>query len=158
MEPKRIVRFMATDLPGTLAVERALRRIRGVGKNFSRAVCIATTIDPRQKIGLLSDGELADIEKLIRNPPFPRWMLNRRKDPESGEDRHLVGSALDFQKMEDINTMKRIRSYKGVRHSLGQPVRGQRTRSSFRTQKSVGVTKKSARQAAKPAPAKEAKK
>ena len=43
----------------------------------------------------------------------------------------------------DIKRMKKIKSYKGARHSAGQPVRGQRTRSHFRSRgKAVGVTKK----------------
>jgi small subunit ribosomal protein S13 len=52
--------------------------------------------------------------------------------------------------------MRKMRSYKGVRHQLGQPVRGQRTRSTFRTSKrAVGVMKKSAaKPAAKAAPEK----
>jgi hypothetical protein len=53
-----------------------------------------------------------------------------------------------------------MRAYKGVRHELGQPVRGQRTRSSFRTQKTVGVARKKVVAAAKAAtaPAKPAEK
>ncbi len=43
--------------------------------------------------------------------------------------------------------MRKIRCYKGIRHETGQPVRGQRTRSSFRTQKTVGVVKKKAQPA-----------
>ena len=160
---RRIVRFLATDLDGNLAVGSALRRIKGVSHMFSNAVCLATNMDAKKKIGTLNEGELKLLESAIKNPQLPSWMLNRKKDIESGKDIHLVGSDLDLRKREDINFMKRIRCYKGVRHEFGLPVRGQRTRSSFRTQKTVGVSKKGAKQAAapkaaapaaKPAPAK----
>lgn len=80
---------------------------------------------------------------------FPSWLLNRRKDVETGENSHLSGVALDLKKREDINRLRKIKSYKGFRHELGLPVRGQRTRSSFRRNKTVGVSKKKAMEAKK---------
>ena len=70
--------------------------------------------------------------------------MNRRKDIESGETKHLIGSELELQKEFDIKRLKKIRSYRGLRHALGQPVRGQRTRSHFRAKKrkAVGVLNK----------------
>ena len=152
METRKMIRLMATDLDGNMSVEKALRKIKGIGFMLSNAVCIATQTDPRKKVGNLSDIELKKLEDFIKNPQLPVWMLNRRKDTETGEDLHLTGAILDLRKREDINTLRRIRAYRGIRHEMGQPVRGQRTRSTFRTQRSVGVTKKSARAA--PAPKK----
>ena len=150
METKRIVRLMATDLNGEFSVGKALRKIKGIGFMFSKSVCILTGIDAKKKVGSLSDDELKKLEDTIRNPQLPGWMLNRRKDVETGKDLHQTGATIDLTKREDINVLRRIRAYRGIRHELGQPVRGQRTRSTFRTQRSVGVTKKSAR--AMPAP------
>ena len=147
-ETRKIVRLMATDLDGNLSVEKALRRIKGIGFMFSKAICIATSMDPKQKIGLLSDDDLKQLENVIRNPPLMPWLLNRRKDTDSGQNLHLTGATIDLRKREDINILRRIRAYRGIRHEMGQPVRGQRTRSSFRTQRTVGVTKKAAREAA----------
>lgn len=151
-QEKRIVRILTTDIDGSLNIERALRRIKGVSFMFSKSVCIATGTDPKKKINQLSDGEIKTIEGFIKKPQLPGWMLNRRKDPETGEDMHLTMADLQLKKRDDINTMRRIRAYKGIRHELGQPVRGQRTRSSFRTQKTVGVSRKSIQQAAKAKP------
>ena len=149
MAVKKIVRLLATDLDGELTVRRALRRVKGIGFMFSRAICKISGVDPEKKIGSLNEEELKKLENCVKNPTaegnFPKWLLNRRKDMESGKYIHLVGSALDLRTREDINLLKRIRSYKGIRHELGLPVRGQRTRSSFRTQRTVGVTKKTAR-------------
>ena len=54
----------------------------------------------------------------------------------------MTSSELTFAVKSDIDSMKKMRCYKGIRHELGQPVRGQRTRSSFRTGGIVGVVKK----------------
>lgn len=150
-ETRRIVRFMETDIDGTMPLGKGLRRIKGVNFMLSNAVCLTTKLDPKKKIGIMSADELKALENLIRNPPFPGWMLNRRKDVETGKDIHLIGTTLQLTQRDDINTMKRTRSYKGIRHELGQPVRGQRTRSSFRTNKTIGVSKKK-QQPAKAAP------
>ena len=149
---KRIVRLMSTDVDGDLSVERAMRKIKGIGFMMSRAVCLATGIDGRRKVAELNEQEIKQVENFIKNPVLPSWMLNRRKDIDTGKDIHLTMASLDLQKREDINLMKRTHSYKGVRHELGLPVRGQRTRSSFRTQKTVGVARKKIQQAARAKP------
>ncbi len=146
MAVKKIVRLLATDMNGELSVERALRNVKGIGVMFSKAITNVSGIDPDKKIGSLDDGELKKLEECIKAAEVPKWMLNRRKDRETGEDMHIVGASIDLKKREDINLLKRIRAYRGIRHELGQPVRGQRTRSTFRTQKTVGVSKKAARQ------------
>ena len=67
---------------------------------------------------------------------------NRRFDRDDGTNKHYFGTDLDLAKEFDIKRYKKIRSYKGLRHALGQPVRGQRTRSHFRRKgKSIGVKK-----------------
>ena len=56
----------------------------------------------------------------------------------------MTGTTLSFTQDNDIKMMKKIKSYKGVRHILGQPVRGQRTKSNFRKNKGkvLGVKRK----------------
>ena len=140
---RNIVRLMSTDINGNLAVINAMRKVKGVSFMFSHAVCENTGINPQTKVGTLSETDLKTLEAAIKAPVMPRWMLNRRKDPETNVDLHSTGTQIDLRVREDINSMKKMRSYKGVRHSLGQPVRGQRTRSTFRTNKrAVGAMKK----------------
>jgi small subunit ribosomal protein S13 len=146
-ETRKIVRFMATDIDGSMKLRRALMKLKGVDFMISNAVTKVTGIDPEKKIGDLGDSELKSLESAIKSPVFPAWMLNRRKDINTGLDKHIIGSEIDLEKREDINLMKRMKSYKGLRHEIGQPVRGQRTRSTFRTQKTVGVSKKAVKQA-----------
>lgn len=147
-ETRRIVRILGTDVNGSLSVERALRKIKGVSFMFSRAVCTTQGIERTRKAGTLEEREIKGIENFIKEPQLPKWMLNRRKDRDSGNDTHISSAKIDLIKREDINLLKKVRSYRGIRHELGQPVRGQRTRGTFRTNKAVGVSKKAAKQKA----------
>ena len=72
-------------------------------------------------------------------------MLNRRKDITTGEDLHLLGSDLTLEIDKDIKLLKKIRSWRGVRHALGLKVRGQRTRTTGRTGRTVGVSRRRGR-------------
>lgn len=145
---QRMVRFLSTDIDGNLSVKRALRKVKGISFMFSNAICIKTDIDPNKKIGLLETSDTKKLEEAVK-ARYPPWMVNRRKDPETGENKHLIGTGIMLNLREDINAMRKMRSYKGIRHELGQPVRGQRTRSTFRTNKTVGVSRKKAMAAKK---------
>ncbi len=140
-----IVRIVNTDLDGNKPIFSALRKIKGISFSFANVVCQQAKVDFKKKTGLLSETEVKTIEDTIKKMPqtVPTWMLNRRKDYETGENLHLLGSDLDFAKDQDIRRMKKVRSYKGLRHGLKLPVRGQRTRSNFRRNKGkvMGVTK-----------------
>lgn len=137
-EIKHVVRIANTDLDGTQSVLYALQRIKGVSTSFANAVCKLANIQTNKKAGLLTDQEVNAIDTIIKDPAkhgMPSWLFNRRKDYETGIDKHLITGNLTFQQENDIKLMKKIKSYKGVRHMLGQPVRGQRTRSNFRKNK-----------------------
>lgn len=139
---KSIVRVMSTDIPGESTVYSGLTRIKGISWSFSNALCINLGIDKKRKISSLTETEIEKITNFIKKPlNLKPFLLNRRRYIETGQDRHLVTSDLDLQRDFDIRRLKQIRSYKGWRHALGQPVRGQRTRSHFRKGKSVGVQK-----------------
>ena len=146
-ELKYFVRISNTDLDGNKPIQHALTKIKGVSFMFSNAVLGVSGIDKTKKTGYLSDDEAAKIDDIIKDPSkfkIPSWLFNRKRDPEDNTDKHLVGSTLTFMQDNDIKMMKKMRSYKGIRHSLGLPVRGQRTRSNFRKNKGkvMGVKKK----------------
>ncbi len=147
-EIRHLVRIANTDIEGKKAIVDAIRKIRGVGFSFANAVCVLAGVDRAKRAGELSDEEIAALNEQLKNPASaPEWMFNRRKDIESGKSQHLISSQLDFAKEQDIRMLKKMRCYRGVRHSLGLPVRGQRTRSNFRKNKGVvlGVQKKGAK-------------
>jgi small subunit ribosomal protein S13 len=142
---KGIVRIAGTDMKGEKQLFTSLLRIKGVGVAFANAICRVHGFDRRKKVGTLTDAEIKKIEETIKNPEkfgIPIWLFNRRREPETGENIHLVGADLKFTQEQDIKRMISIKCYKGVRHMLGLPVRGQRTRSSFRSGRTVGVVRK----------------
>ncbi len=144
MKTRQIIRLVETDIDGEKDIEVAIRRIKGVSFGFARAVVSVGGFFGK-KVGQLSETELKRLEDIIINPTkygIPGWMLNHRREPSSNQDRHYTASSLNFIQKMDINEMKKIKCYKGIRHALGLPVRGQRTRSSFRKGKTVGVKRK----------------
>jgi len=144
---KAIVRISNNDLDGNKNIYMALKKIKGISFMFSNAICNCLDLDKRRKAGALSEKEIKEIESLIENSnKFPKWLLNRRKDYDTGEDFHLIGSKLKLTNDFDIKRLKKIKSYRGLRLSQGLPVRGQKTRSHFRKGRSVGVQKKKLQQ------------
>lgn len=146
---RSIVRILSSDIPGDAAVYHGLTKIKGISWSFSHALCMKLGIDKTRKVDSLTESEIEKITNFIKNPVLPAFLLNRRRDIETGINKHMVISDLDLQRDFDIKRMKKIRSYKGWRHALGQPVRGQRTRSHFRKGRAIGVQKSKSRPAKK---------
>ena len=140
-ELRAFFRVLNTDLEGAKSIVQALTKVHGISFSLANAICISVDIPKTKQAGSLSDADAKKIEAFVKELKFPKWMFNRRLDPDSGADKHLLGADLKFTKDNDIKMMRKIKSYKGLRHSLGQPVRGQRTRSHFRKGSAVGVQK-----------------
>ena len=141
-EFRHILRITDTDVDGTLKVPYALRKIKGISLNLANVIAKKAGIDPEKRAGFLTDAEIEKIEKMIKEPTrfgLPGWLLNRRKDLETGKDLHLIGADLVLKTKTDIQRMKNIKSWRGYRHAYGLKVRGQRTRTTGRTGKTVGV-------------------
>ncbi|MEM2889991.1 MAG: 30S ribosomal protein S13 [Candidatus Hadarchaeum sp.] len=162
-EFKHIVRMAGKDLSGEKKVQLALTDIKGVSFAYARAAALVAGIDPSMKLGDLTKDQVEQLESILKNPSqfgFPSWMLNRRKDYDTGKDIHLIGPDFDMAVRSDIGRERRIRSRRGIRHELGLPVRGQRTRTTGRKGLTVGVKRKETRmreEAAKPSKAKKEK-
>lgn len=142
---ERIIRILSEDIEGRMTLYSGLAKIKGISWSFSNAICKKLKMDKRRKIGSLKDEEIKVIIDFIKNPDVPEHVLNRRKDFDTGENRHLTGADLELRKEFDIKRLKKIKSYRGIRHSAGLPLRGQRTRSNFRRNraKGSGIRKKS---------------
>ncbi|MFQ3476061.1 30S ribosomal protein S13 [Halonotius sp. F2-221B] len=135
------VRIGQTDLDGTKSVERSLTDMNGIGQRTARIVTEAADIDRTATFGLLEDDEIDSVVDVVENldDHMPEWMVNRQDDFFTGESSHIVGSEVEEQRRQDINRMQMIDSYKGIRHKRGQKVRGQRTKSTGRTEGTIGV-------------------
>jgi len=144
-EFKHILRIADTGLDGTKKVGYAIADIKGMGISLANAIVRKAGIDPETRLGFISEAEVEKVEDIVKNPRkygVPEWFLNHPKDRETGKDLHLIGSDLALQIKSDIDRMKNIRSWRGFRHAYGLRVRGQRTRTTGRTGKAVGVGKK----------------
>lgn len=141
---KYIVRLADTDIDGEKTVIYGLTSIKGIGMHMSSFIADMTKIDKKMKMGDLSDGQIEQIRQALLEitERAPRWMFNHRKDPETGEDLHFIGSQIEMNLRDEINIMKKIRCYRGIRHELGLRVRGQRTRANNRRGLSLGVSRK----------------
>jgi small subunit ribosomal protein S13 len=144
-EFQHIVRIAGTDLDGTLKLNYALANINGIGTQLANAMTRKASIPPETRVGFLTDIDIERLEDVITNPTrygIPAWMLNRAKDMATGKDLHLIGADLTLKIKTDIEDMKDVKSWRGYRHAYGLRVRGQRTKTTGRSGKAMGVKKK----------------
>ncbi len=148
-EIRGIVRVAGKDVKGEVSLRRAVTAVKGVGERLgkivSRVAFSKLNLPEDCMIGELSEDELDRLEQIMRNPSahgVPVYMLNRRKDFDTGEDKHLIATDLLFNNKQDIEREKGMSSWRGYRHTYGKKVRGQRTRTTGRKGMSVGVLRK----------------
>jgi len=139
-----IVRIANSDIDGQKRTVIGVQSIKGVGKRVAQIVVRKANIDPTLRIGSLPDEKVKEIEQLVTTyvEYVPNWVINRQMDYESGADMHLLGNDLDMIQKDDVNRMKMIRCYRGIRHETRHKVRGQRTRSNGRKGLTMGVSKR----------------
>ncbi len=109
-------RIAGVDIPNEKAVWVGLTYIFGIGPTLSRKILEKVGIDPNVKGRDLSEEEVARINHEIE--------LN-----------YVVEGQLRRQITQNINRLKEIGCYRGIRHRRGLPVRGQQTQANARTRK-----------------------
>ena len=142
---KVFFRSLRSQVDGNAKVVYGLTQIRGVGSRFAQAIVKVAGINPSIRIGAIPEKDIARIEEIILSPiknGIPNWMVNRKNDPRDGNNDHLTGNKLEITVRRDIAKMKKIKSYKGIRHHYHLKVRGQRTRSTGRHGLVVGVVRR----------------
>lgn len=130
-----LVRILGKDLRGDKNLGVGLTKIRGISWAFSNALCKILNLDTKKKIQEMTPEEIKKIEDFMKEVNTPNFLKNRQKDFEDGEDKHLYGPDLNLRHDFDIKRLRKIKSYRGVRHANKLPVRGQRTKSNFRPNK-----------------------
>ena len=110
-------RIKGVDIPNEKRIEIALTYIEGIGLTTSKKILGIAKINPDTRAKDLTEAEIAAINSAISSMGIPI----------EGELRRIVSS--------NIRRLKEIKSYRGLRHHLGLPVRGQRTRTNARTRK-----------------------
>jgi small subunit ribosomal protein S13 len=153
-EFRQILRISGTNVDGTKNIVYGLTKINGVGPSYAAAIVKASELKPTVRVGELSETEVQKLEDVMHDPAkygLPSRLFNKRKSLENGRDVHLIGADLTLGIKSDIDFMTDIRTWKGIRHSLGLKVRGQRTRTTGRKGRAVGVAKKVIMEAARTA-------
>ncbi len=109
-------RLLGVDIPNDKATVISLTYIYGVGPKVARELCYKTGLDPERKARDLADDELSRLAALM-------------------ERDYTVEGPLRRQTQQNVNRLRDIKCYRGIRHRVGLPVRGQRTRTNARTRK-----------------------
>lgn len=121
-----MLRLVGVDLPEQKRIEVALRYIYGIGPKLASEILEKAAVDPDTRAGKLTPADVAKLQKLL--------------------DTYKVEGDLRKDIRENIARLKRIGAYRGHRHVMGLPVRGQRTRTNARTKrgkrKTIGAMKK----------------
>jgi len=139
------LRIMNTDVDGALKVPYALTTVKGISMNLANAISKKAGMNLDKRAGFLTEGEIDRIEEIIKEPAksgLPTWLFNRRKDLDTGIDKHVISADLVLRTKMDIDQMKEMRSWRGYRHAYGLKARGQRTRTTGRAGKAMGVKKR----------------
>ena len=125
-----MARIAGIDLPNEKRIDVALTYVYGIGKHVSNQILGKVRIDPAIRVKNLSAEQINLLQKEVETMPV------------EGELKKIV--------RENIQTLKRIQSYRGLRHTMKLPARGQRTRTNARTlkgkRKTVGAMTKEARE------------
>ena len=139
-----ILRMADTDMDGQKTLATALTAERGVGPRTAIQICKNTGFDPASLAGHLSVDEQESLRVAIEGyaETVPLWMLNRQRDIETGDELHLTGQQVVLTLEDDINRLRTMKCYRGVRHASGNKVRGQRGRSNGRGGLTLGVSRK----------------
>ena len=123
----------------------ALSKVKGISLSLANAILKKAGISPDKRAGFLTETDVEKVEEIIQDPAkhgLPAWLLNRRKDAETGKDGHVISADLVLRTKMDVEQQKIIKSWRGYRHAYGLKVRGQRTKTTGRAGKALGVKKK----------------
>ncbi|MFN6991898.1 MAG: 30S ribosomal protein S13, partial [Fervidobacterium sp.] len=111
-----MARIVGVEIPSNKKVHIALRYLYGIGPTRALEICQNTGIDPDKRVKELTEDEISKISSFI-------------------QQNYKVEGELRTEVMRNIKRLMDIGCYRGLRHKLGLPVRGQRTRSNARTRK-----------------------
>lgn len=109
-------RVLGVDIPNDKRIDIALTYLYGIGRTTAAKVVQDLSLRPEVKAKDLADEEVARIAAHL-------------------DETYLVEGALRRQVLANVNRLKEIACYRGLRHRRGLPVRGQQTRCNARTRK-----------------------
>jgi len=116
-----MARLSGVTIPDNKQVQIALTYVHGIGPKSSRDILEQTKIDPTVRVKDLTDAEIGRIQDVINAD-------------------YLIEGELQRQVTGNIKRLRDIKSYRGLRHQMNLPTRGQRTRTNARTRRGKKVT------------------
>ncbi len=116
-----MARIAGIDLPKNKRIERALTYIYGIGLSRSKQILNRININPNKHIVELNDHEITNIRNIL-------------------ESEYVIEGDLRRLESISIKRLMEINSYRGKRHRIGLPLRGQRTRTNARTRRGTKKT------------------
>ena len=143
-----IIRIADTDIDGQKPVVTALTSVKGIGMRTSAVICGLLNLEHTMLAGNMSAEQQEQLKSVINDyasimdEKSSIWMLNRQRDLESGDEVHQFGIDVKMSLGDDIERLRSMKTYRGVRHASRQKVRGQRGRSNGRRGLTLGVQKK----------------
>ncbi len=111
-----MARIVGVDIPDNKRGEVALTYIYGVGRSRAKMILEEAGVDPNVKVQEWNDDQFSSIRKVI-------------------SDKYKVEGELRSEVQMNIKRLMDIGSYRGIRHRIGLPVRGQSTKNNARTRK-----------------------
>ena len=115
----------------------------GIGRRFATLVLKKAEVNLNKRAGEMTPEELEKFIVITSNPrqfKIPDWFLNRKKDHKDGRYSQLTSNLVDMKFREDIERLKKIRNHRGLRHYWQLRVRGQKTKTTGRRGRTVGVS------------------
>ena len=109
-------RVIGIDIPDNKRLEISLTYLYGIGRRLSNQVIQKLGLNPNMKANQLTEEQIARLNATLQSE-------------------YVVEGDLRRQIQNNIKRLVSIHSYRGLRHRLGLPVRGQRTRTNCRTRK-----------------------
>jgi small subunit ribosomal protein S13 len=114
-------RLLGVDIPNDKRIAISLTYLYGIGQKTARALCLKAGIDPSLPAHELTESDVSRIATIL-------------------EEDYIVEGPLRRQVQQNIARLRDIRSYRGTRHRMGLPVRGQNTQTNARTRKGAKKT------------------
>lgn len=116
-----MARIAGVNVPDNKKIPFALRYVKGIGPTISYRICEALNLDVNAKMETLDEGKLIEIREYVE------------------KENILIEGSLDAETRRNIKRLMDMKSYRGLRHRRGLPVRGQRTSTNARTRKGPAI-------------------
>jgi len=139
-----LIRIMGTDINAESSIMFGIAKIKGVSIMLANAICIVLKFKKMDKISSLSEKDIEKLENYLSDNQFkgiPSWLLNQRKEASTGNDLHFITKDIDYDLLQLKRRLSKLKTYKGLRYRANLPVRGQRTKSNFRRNKTIAAMK-----------------